>query len=195
MSRRAASAERCMIRGTARLLCLTAVVTGFSVATGASSAAAHGNPSTWAQLSYVGDYTWKISSRYMTGSPDHYKLVTRVCLQSRIPGGRPGPTCTMETGPAASAPWLTTGPPPMRRGRSQCVRRTAIPTGQSPVAGPLPAAAPSAIVAGTSRKSRPEPAKPESTDPVGLGWREAVWASGRCSIERARRGSVFVVCA
>ncbi len=76
-----------MIRGTARLLCLTAVVTGFLVATGASSAAAHGNPSTWAQLSYVGDYTWKISSRYMTGSPDHYKLVTRVCLQSRTPGG------------------------------------------------------------------------------------------------------------
>lgn len=68
-------------------MCLTAVVTASLVATGASRAPAHGNPSTWAQLSYIGDYTWKISNRYMTGSPDHYKLVTKVCLQSRIPGG------------------------------------------------------------------------------------------------------------
>lgn len=93
MSRRAAAAETSMIRGRGRLLCLTAVVTASLVATGASRALASfppddgssGYPSTWAQLSYIGDSTWKISSRYMTGSP-HYKLVTKVCLQSRIPG-------------------------------------------------------------------------------------------------------------
>lgn len=76
-----------MVRGAGWRWCLCALIGLSWLAVGTGSASAHGNPSTWAQLEYRGSSTWKVTSRYMTGSPDHHKLVTRVCLQRRVPGG------------------------------------------------------------------------------------------------------------